>query len=61
MRSSRARFKYALSQCRYNERQIASEKLDNHMKDHELNDFWKDVRKHSKSKSALSNCIDGVT
>ena len=31
------------------------------MKDHKLNDFWKDVRKHSKSKSALSNCIDGVT
>ena len=61
MRSSRARFKYALRQCRYNERQIASEKLANHMKDHELNDIWKDVRKHSKSKSALSNCIDGVT
>ena len=61
MRSSCARFKYALRQCRYNERQIASEKLANHMKDHELNDFWKDVRKHSKSISALSNCIDGVT
>ena len=61
MRSSRARFKYALRQCRYNEQHIASEKLANHMKDHELNDFWKDVRKHSKSKSALSNCIDGVT
>ena len=61
MRSSRARFKYALRQCRYNEQQIASEKLANHMKDHELNDFWKDIRKHSKSKSALSNCIDGVT
>ena len=31
------------------------------MKDHELNDFWKDVRQHSKSKSALSNCNDRVT
>ena len=50
--------KYTLIQCI---RQIATEKLANHMKDHELNDFWKDVRKHSKSKSALSNCIDGVT
>ena len=39
-----------------NKRQIASEILANNMKD-----FWKDVRKHSKSKSALSNCIDGVT
>ena len=23
--------------------------------------FWNDIRKHSKSKSALSNYIDGVT
>ena len=61
MRSSHERFRYALRQCRYNERQIASEKLANHMKDHELNDFWKDVRKHSKPKSALSNCIGRVT
>ena len=61
MRSSRTRFKYALRQCRYNERQTASEKLANHLKEHELNDFWKDVGKHSKFKSALSNCIDGVT
>ena len=61
MRSSRAWFKYTLRQCRYNERQSGSEKLANRMKDHELNDFWKDVKKHSKSKSALSNCIDGVT
>ena len=39
----------------------SKEQTLDHMKDHELNDFWKDVRKHSKSKSALSNCIDGVT
>ena len=37
MRSSRARFRHVLGQCRYNERQI--EKLANHMKDQELNDF----------------------
>ena len=40
---------------------IMNDKLANHMKDHELNDFLKDVRKHSKFNSALSNCIDGVT
>ena len=57
MRFSRVRFKYALRQCSYNERQIASEKLANHIKGHELNDFCKDVRKHSKSKSALSNTL----
>ena len=61
MRSSRARFKYALRQCKLDERLIVSEKLADHMKNHEINDFWKDIRKHSKSKSALSNCIDGVT
>ena len=31
------------------------------MKDHEIYDFWKDIRKFRKPKSALSNCIDGVT
>ena len=31
------------------------------MKNHHINDFWKNIRKHSKSKSALSNCIDGFT
>ena len=31
------------------------------MKDYELNDCWKDVRKHSKSKTTLSTCIDVVT
>ena len=61
MRSSRARFKYALRQCKLDERLIVSEKLADHMKNHEINDFWKDIRNHSKSKSALSNCIDGVT
>ena len=61
MRSSRARFKYALRQCKLDERLIVSEKLADHMKNHEINDFWKDIRKHSKSKSTLSNCIDGVT
>ena len=47
--------------CKLDERLIVSEKLADHMKNHEINDFWKDIRKHSKSKSALFNCIDGVT
>ena len=50
MRSSRARFKYALRRCKLDERLIVSEKLTHH----EINDFWKDITKHSKSKSALS-------
>ena len=39
---------------------FVSEKLADHMKNHEIDDFWKDIRKHNQSKSALSNCIDGV-
>ena len=61
MRSFSARFKYALRQCKLDKRLIVSEKLADHMKNHEINDLWKDIRKHSKSKYALSNCIDGVT
>ena len=61
MRSFSARFKYALRQCKLDERLIVSKMLADHMKNHEINDFWKDIRKFSKSKFALSNCIDGVT
>ena len=58
MRTSRAQFKYALRQCKLDERLIVSKKLADHMKNHEINNFWKDIRKHSKSKSALSDGID---
>ena len=43
---------HALRQCKLDERLIVSKKLADHMKNHEINDFWKDIRKHSKSKSA---------
>ena len=26
-----------------------------------FNDFWKEIRKQNKAKSALSNCVAGVT
>ena len=61
MRSARAQFKYALRQCRLDERLISSNKLANHMQRHDINAFWKDIRKHTKSKAALSNSIDGIT
>ena len=58
MRSSRAQFKYALRQCKLDERLIVSKELADHMKNHGINDFWKNIRKHSKSKSALSDGIE---
>ena len=31
------------------------------MQNRETNAFWKKCKKHTISKSALSNCVDGVT
>ena len=61
MRMSRAQYKYALRQCRLEEHSITSTKLAYHMQSHEFNDFWKEIRKQNKGKSALSNCVAGVT
>ena len=61
MRSAIAQFKYALRQCKLDERLISSIKLANHIQRHDINALLKDIRKHTKSKSALSNCIDGIT
>ena len=60
-RSSCTQFKYALRQCRLEELTINSTKLANCMKNREINAFWKECKKHTISKSALSNCVDGVT
>ena len=61
MRSSRAQFKYALRQCRLKELLINSTKLANYKQNREIKAFWKECKKHSISKSALSNCVNGVT
>ena len=58
MRMSR---KYALTQCILEERSITSTKLAYHRQSHELNAFRKEIRKQNKAKSALSNCVAGVT
>ena len=61
MSSARARFKYALRQCRLDEQTISSDKLAYHMQCHDENRFWKEITIRNKSKSTLSNCIDGAT
>ena len=60
MKMSRAHFKYALRQCRLEERSITSTKLAYYMQSHEFNIFGKEIRKQNKAKSALSNCVAGV-
>ena len=61
MSSARARFKYALRQCRLDEQMISSDKLAYHMQCHDENRFWKEITIRNRSKSTLSNCIDGAT
>ena len=43
MSSARARFKYALRQCRLDEQMISSDKLAYHMQCHDENRFWKKI------------------
>ena len=47
-------------QCRLEERAINSTKLANYMQNREVNAFWKECEKHTISKSALSNCVNGI-
>ena len=61
MSSARTRFKYALRQCRLDEQMISSDKLAYHMQCHGENRFWKEITIRNRSKSTLSNCIDGAT
>ena len=60
MSTLRARFKYALRQCRLDEQMIHSNKLANYMQCHDLNNFWKEIALRNKSKSTQSNCIAGI-
>ena len=57
MRIARARFKYALRQCRLDEKIIYSNRLASYMQCHDVNNFWKTINVCNKSKATLSNCI----
>ena len=56
-----ARFIYALRQCRLDELTISSTKLADSMDNHDVDSFWKDIRERNKSKSTMSDCIEGIT
>ena len=59
--TARARFRYALRQCRLDEQMIRSNKLANYMQCHDLKNFWKEIALRNKSKSTQSNCIAGIS
>ena len=61
MSSAGARFKYALRPCRLDELTISSTTLADSIDNHDVDSFWKDIRERNKSKSTMSNCIEGVT
>ena len=61
MSIARARFKYALRQCRLDEQMIYSNTLANYMQCHDVNNFWKTINIRNKSKATLSNCIAGTS
>ena len=60
MSSASARFKYAFRQCRLDELTISSTKLADSMDTHDVDSFWKDIRERNKSKSTMSNFIEGI-
>ena len=61
MSFARARFKYALRQYRLDELTISSTKLADSMDNHDVDSFWKDIKERNKSKSTMSDCIEGIT
>ena len=63
MSSAGAPFKYALRRrpCRLDELTISSTTLADSMDNHDVDSFWKYIRERNKSKSTMSNCIEGVT
>ena len=61
MSTARARFKFALRQCRLDEQMIRSNKLANYMQYHDLKNFWNEIALRNKSKSTQSNCIAGIS
>ena len=60
MRRSRSHFKYALRQCKRSEDTIKADRLAGDLLQHNVVDFWKNVRNLSSNKASNSTCIDAV-
>ena len=60
MRRSRSHFKYALRQCKRSEDTIKADRLAGDLRQHNVVDFWKNVRNLSSNKASNSTCIDAV-
>ena len=55
MSIARARFKYALRQCRLDEQMMYSNRLANYMQCHDVNNFWKTI--NISSNSIIAACL----
>ena len=60
IRRSRSHFKYALRQCKRSEDTIKADRLAGDLLQHNVVDFWKNVRNLSSNKASNSTCIDAV-
>ena len=60
MKTSRARFKYALRNCKKNEETCKADALAYDLSQNDIVSFWKKVKQNNIS-SCLSNKIDGIT
>ena len=60
MRRSRSQFKYALRQCKRSEDTIKADRLAGDLLQHNVVDFWKNVRNLTSNKASNSTCIDAV-
>ena len=60
MRRSRSQFKYALRQCKRSEDTIKADGLAGDLLQHNVLDFWKNVRNLTSNKASNSTYIDAV-
>ena len=60
MRRSRSQFKYALRQCKRSEDTIKADRLAGDLLQHNVVDFWENVRNLTNNKASKSTCIDAV-
>ena len=60
MRRSRSQFKYALRQCKRSEDTIKADRLAGDLLQHNVVDFWENVRNLTSNKASNSTCIDAV-
>ena len=61
MKSSRARFKYAISFIKNHENQLRKDSLAKKLSQSKPEDFWKDIRQINNCNKPLPNSVEGIS